>query len=72
MKNRGVPVKAGTEKLIQILPWITRISRMGIPTDLKVNSSTISTMRMDTTLTTVLSRAKDFWKSYSLVESPAT
>lgn len=50
---------------------MTRISSTGIPADRNVNSTT-STMRMDTMLTTVLSRAKDFWKSYSFVESPAT
>ena len=52
-------------------PWITKISSTGIPADLKVNSSTTMTTRMDTMLTTLLSMAKDFSKSYSLVESPA-
>ena len=72
MKNSGVPVKVGMEKLIQMQPWMTRISRMGIPTDLKVNSSTRSTMKMDTALTTELSRLKVFWKSYSVLELPTT
>ena len=61
----------GKEKLIQIAPWMTRINRIGIPADLKVNSSTTSTMSTLRMLTTVLSTAKDFSKSYSLVESPA-
>ena len=61
----------GNEKLIQILPSITRISSSGIPAELKVNNSTTSTIRTDTMLTTVLSTAKDFSKSYSFVESPA-
>ena len=72
MKNSGVPVKAGMEKLIQMQPWMTKISRMGIPADLKVNSSTSSTMKMDTALTTELSRLKVFWKSYSVLELPTT
>lgn len=71
MKNSGVWVNAYTEKLIQMLPWMTRISSTGIPADIKVKSSTTRTMRMDTTLTTVLSVLKDFWKSYSEVEFPA-
>ena len=60
MKNRSTWVNTGTEKLIQMAPWITRMSSSGIATDLKVNSSTTSTMRMLITLTTTLSRAKDF------------
>ena len=64
-------MKYGNEKLIQIAPWMTTMSRMGIPTDWKVNSSTSRTIKMDTTLTTTLSMAKDFWKSYSLVALPA-
>ena len=50
---------------------MTRISRMGIATDWNVNSRTIRTISTETTLTTMLSMANDFWKSYSLVASPA-
>ena len=63
MKNRSTCVNTGMEKLIQILPWMTAISRIGIPTDLNVNSSTTRTIRIDITLTTTLSRAKDFLNS---------
>jgi hypothetical protein len=63
---------AGTEKLIQILPWMTAISNTGIPADLNVNSSTTSTTRIDTTFTTMLSREKVFCRSYWLTDSPHT
>ena len=62
----------GKEKLIQIAPWMTRINRIGIPADLKVNRSTTSTMSTLRMLTTVLSTAKDFSKSYSLVGTITT
>ena len=71
MKYSGVWIKAGMEKLIQIAPSMTRISRMGIATDWNVNSRTIRTISTETTLTTMLSMANDFCKSYSLVASPA-
>ena len=54
---------AGTAKLIQILPWMTRISRMGRPTDWKVNSSTMITNRMDSTLISTLSLTKEAARS---------
>ena len=50
MKKMGCPVTPGKEKLIQILPWITRISRRGSPTDWKVKSSTMMTNTTDSTL----------------------
>ncbi|SCJ14582.1 Uncharacterised protein [uncultured Blautia sp.] len=49
----------GKEKLIQMLPWITKISRIGSPTDWKVNSSTMMTNTTDRTLIMMLSRAKE-------------
>ena len=72
MKNTSEWVRAGMAKLIQMLPWITRISSRGIPTDLKVKSRTVRTMRMETMLTTTLSRVKEFLNSYWLVELPTT
>ena len=51
------------EKLIQMAPCMTRISSTGMATDRNVNSSTTRTMRMLITLTTTLSREKDFWNS---------
>ena len=54
-----VSIRVGKVKLIQILPWITRISRMGSPTEVKVNTSTRMTNTTDSTLMTTLSRAKD-------------
>lgn len=42
-----------------MLPWITRISRRGRPTDWNVNSRTIMTKATDSTLIITLSLAKD-------------
>ena len=55
----GCWVTPGKEKLIQILPWITRISRMGRPTDRKVKSSTRMTKTTVRTLIRILSLAKE-------------
>ena len=63
MKKSGDCCSVGNEKFTQILPWITRISSSGIPADLNVKSSTTSTINIETMLTTMLSRAKDFLKS---------
>ena len=59
MKKMGCWVTPGKEKLIQMLPWITRISRRGRPTDWNVNSRTIMTKATDSTLIITLSLAKD-------------
>ena len=59
----GSRVTPGKEKLIQMLPWITRISRIGRPTDWKVNSSTRMTKTTDSTLIITLSLAKEVDKS---------
>ena len=58
--------------MIQILPWMTRISSTGIPADLNVNSRTTSTIRIDRTDTTTLSRENEALKSCSDEESPTT
>ena len=50
---------------------MTTMSRMGIPTDWKVNSSTSRTIKMDYDVDNDIIDSKDFWKSYSLVASPA-
>ena len=63
-------VRVGKLKLIQMLPWMTRISRMGRPTDWKVNSRMRMTKATDSTLIITLSRAKEVDWSRSLVELP--
>ena len=63
-KNNGSFAMVGKEKLIHMLPWMTAMSSTGIPADLKVNRSTMRTARMETMLTTVLSLAKHFFRSY--------
>ena len=56
-------VSVGKVKLIQMLPWMTRISRMGRPTDWNVNSRMRMTKATDSTLIITLSRAKDVDRS---------
>ena len=63
MKKIGSPVKPGNAKFSQTLPWITRISRIGRPTERKVNSSTTMTNTTVSTLIRMLSRAKDVERS---------
>ena len=58
-----VPVRVGKVKLIQMLPWMTRISRMGRPTDWKVNSRIRITKTTDRMLIITLSRAKEVDRS---------
>ena len=60
------------EKLIQILPWITAISRMGRPADWKVNSSTRITKKADSREIIRLSVIKELDRSRELVELPTT
>lgn len=55
MKSTYSPVSTVRPKLIQMLPWMTSVSRMGMPIDRNVNSSTSMTMRMDKALTMTLS-----------------
>ena len=56
-------VSVGKVKLIQMLPWMTRISRMGRPTDWNVNSRMRMTKATDSTLIITLSRAKEVDRS---------
>ena len=71
-RRHGKLVTSGMGKAGQIAMNIaTTFSSTGIPAELNVKSSTTRTMRTDTMLTTVLSTAKDFSKSYSFVELPA-
>ena len=72
MKNNGLLVIVGTEKLIKMLPCIIKINNIGIPTDLNVQRSTTNTINIDIIVTTMLSRSNDFLKSYSFVEFPTT
>ena len=72
IKNTSSCTSAGYPKFIQIAPWMTAISRTGIPAELKVKRSTTRTIRIETTLTTILSISKDFLNSYWLVELPTT
>ena len=58
-----VLVRVGKVKLIQMLPWMTRISRMGRPTDWNVNSRMRMTKATDSTLIITLSLAKDVDRS---------
>ena len=59
MKKMLVPRIVGKAKLIQMLPWMTRMSRIGWPTDMKVNTRTRMTNTTDSTLIITLSWAKE-------------
>ena len=59
----GVLLSPGKVKLRKILPWMTRISSTGSPTDWKVNSSTRMTKTTDSTEIITLSRAKEVDRS---------
>ena len=58
-KYTGLFWSVGKEKFNHTLPWITRISSTGRPTDMKVNKSTRITNTMVRTLMSVLSCEKE-------------
>ena len=64
--------RVGKEKLIQTLPRIQAMSRIGNPADWKVNSSTRMTNREDRMEITRLSLTKEDDRSRELVELPTT
>ena len=65
-------VITGTEKLIQMEPWMVSTSKMGRPADLKVKSKITMTNKAVRMLIFILSPEKELARSKALVELPTS